>query len=309
MRIWIESLNRDRTRMLVRAGSADMPGLLYFYDVNDGVLRKIAYINDRIGTKHLAPVKVVSYKARDGLAIEAILTLPEGREPKNLPFILMPHGGPWAQDTLSYDYWAQFLANRGYAVLQPNFRGSTGYGTAFLRKSDGQLGLSMQDDVTDGVNWAVAQGLADPQRPCIVGASYGGYAAMWGISKDPNLYRCAISIAGVSDVKQEIRGFYTSLYQNKYTSDWKRLSANFDAVSPINATAAITAPLLLIHGKKDVTVDYASSTRMYDRMRSNHKTVELVTLPMADHYFSRQEDRATLLRAMETFLAKYNPAD
>ena len=308
-RVGIESMSRDRSRMLIRISDADMPGAMYYYDIHGGVLHRLAYLNEQIGARHLAPVKLISYQARDGLDIEGILTLPVGRVPQQLPFIVMPHGGPWGQDTEVYDYWTQFLANRGYAVLQPNYRGSTGYGTEFLHKAYGQLGLAMQDDVTDGVKWAVSQGLADPKRVCIVGASYGGYSAMWGIAKDPDPYRCAISIAGVASLKREVNDFANELYGQKYRDDWKRLAPDFDAVSPINAVERIKTPLLLIHGKKDVTVAYAHSQKMYDRMRKAGKNVEFVSLPLADHHYRRQEDRVTLLTAMETFLNKYNPAD
>jgi dipeptidyl aminopeptidase/acylaminoacyl peptidase len=309
-RVAIESMTRDRTAMLVRLGAADMPGALYYFNVNEGRLRRLAVINERFGpTRRLAPVKVVSYKARDGLEIEGVLTLPVGRDPRKLPFIVMPHGGPWAQDRLEYDYWVQFLANRGYGVLQPNFRGSTGYGAEFLKKGEGQLGLAMQDDVTDAVRWAVGQGLADASRVCIVGASYGGYAAMWGIVRDPDQYRCAISIAGVSSLSREVNDFANDMYERKYRDDWKRMAPDFDAVSPLKAVERIKTPLLLIHGKKDITVAHVQSVKMYDRMRSAGKTVEFVSLPLADHYYTRQDDRIALLTAMDNFLAKYNPAD
>lgn len=306
----ILSLSRDGKSMLLLIGSADMPGALYYYNTTSGPLRRLAAINDKFGpTRRLAPVKVVSYKARDGLDIEGILTLPVGRDPHKLPFIVMPHGGPWAQDVLRYDYWAQFLANRGYAVLQPNFRGSTGYGTPFLRKGEGQLGLAMQDDISDGVAWAVGEGIADSARVCIVGASYGGYAAMWGIAKDPDKYRCAISIAGVSSLRREVNDFANSIKANKYTDDWKRMTPDFDAVSPIKVVDRIKTPLLLVHGKKDITVDHYQSAKMYDRMKSAGKTVEFLSLPLADHYYTRQDDRIALLTAMDNFLAKYNPAN
>lgn len=305
----IESMSDDRTRMLVRTASADAPGSINLFTANDGGLHRLAYINELIGSQHLAPVKVVNYKARDGLAIEALLTLPVGREPANLPLVVMPHGGPWAQDTLDYDYWQQFLANRGCAVLQPNFRGSTGYGTDFLRKGEGQLGLAMQDDLTDGVRWAIAHGVVDPARVCIVGASYGGYAAMWGIAKDPDLYRCAVSIAGVASLRREVYDFGNDIHAGRYTDDWKRMTPDFDAVSPINATERIKTPLLLIHGQKDVTVSSAQSSKMFNRMKRSGKDVDLLLLPLADHYYTRQDDRVALLSAIEKFLTKYNPAE
>ncbi len=308
-RVRIDSYNRDLTKMLVRIGTPDNPGLLYYYDSANGSLSKLANMNETIGGRRLSRAKYVQYKARDGLEIEGVLTLPRGRDAKALPFIVMPHGGPWGHDELSYDYWAQFLAERGYAVLQPNFRGSTGYGTTFEKAGQGQMGFAMQDDISDGVQWAVAQGIADPKRVCIVGASYGGYAAMWGIAKDPDQYRCAISIAGVSNLRREVNDFGDAVHSNLYRSQWQKMTPDFAAVSPINAIGRIKTPLLLIHGKKDVTVDHGQSTRMYSAMTKAGKNVEFVSLPLADHYFTREADRLTLLQSIETFLTKHNPAN
>ena len=237
------------------------------------------------------------------------MTVPRGRLVKNLPLIVMPHGGPWAHDTVSYDYWAQFFADRGYLVLQPNFRGSTGYGTEFHDKGKGQLGLAMQDDISDAVQSAVKEGKADGNRVCIVGASYGGYAAMWGIIKDPDQYRCAISIAGVSNLRKEVNDFGGSLRQNLFTAQWEAMTPDFKAVSPIYAVDKIKTPLLLIHGKKDSTVDHIQSAKMNAAMIKAQKSVEFVSVELADHYFTRQPDRLTLLSSMEKFLAKHNPAD
>ena len=305
----ITSISDDRQRMLVTLTDSNAPGALYLYDRKSEQLDRLALMNPVINMRHLAPVQLVHYAARDGLQIEAVLTLPSGRKPEHLPLVVLPHGGPWAQDRPTWDYWSQFLADRGYAVLQPNFRGSTGYGDEFLHKGDGQLGLAMQDDVTDGVRWAVDQGIVDGKRVCIAGASYGGYAAMWGIVRDPDVYRCSIAIAGVSSLKREVNHFAHSTTGNMAMDEWKRMTPDFDAVSPIKAIDRIHVPLLLVHGKKDVTVPYENSQRMYDAMRKAGKSVELVPLELADHYFERLEDRTMLLSAMEAFLAKYNPAD
>ena len=305
----IVSMNADRRRLLVLIDRADTPGAYYYFDVASDKMQRIAWQNEQLGTRPLAPVRMVHYKARDGLDIEAVLTLPADRAAKNLPVIMLPHGGPWAQDTLDYDYWAQFLASRGYAVVQPNFRGSTGYGTAFERRGEGQLGLAMQDDVTDGLAWAVQQGIADPKRACIVGASYGGYAAMWGVAKDPDLYRCAVSIAGVANLRREVNDFGNTMMGGKFRDDWQRMTPDFAAVSPINAVPRIKVPLLLIHGRKDLRVDYKQSDAMYGKMRAAGKVVELVPLAEADHFFQREADRVVLLNSLETFLNKYNPAD
>ncbi len=308
-RVRIASYSRDLTRLLVTVSTPDNPGLLFFYHAPSDTLTKVASMNEAMGSKRLSRSKLVAYKARDGMEIEGVLTMPRGRATRNLPFIVMPHGGPWAHDTLTYDYWAQFLAERGYAVLQPNFRGSTGYGESFLKAGQGQLGFAMQDDVTDGVRWAVAEGIADPQRVCIVGASYGGYAAMWGIAKDPDQYRCAVSIAGVANLRRDVNDFGNSFRAKLYRGQWQKMTPDFAAVSPINAIARIKAPLLLIHGKKDVTVDHIQSVKMNAAMTKAGKSVEFVSVPLADHYFSREADRLTLLRSIEVFLAKHNPPD
>ena len=305
----IVSLSADRTRMLIVIDRADTPGALYFFDVDGEKMQRVALFNEKLGIAPLNPVKTISYKARDGLDIEAVLTLPKGRVAKNLPVVVMPHGGPWAQDTLDYDYWAQFIASRGYAVIQPNFRGSTGYGTDFLRKGEGQLGLAMQDDLSDALAWLAKEGIADPKRACIVGASYGGYAAMWGLAKDPDQYRCAISISGVANLRREVNDFGNALRGKLYRDSWVRMAPDFAAVSPINAVTRIKAPLLLIHGKKDITVDFVQSESMFKKMRGAGKTVELVPLPLADHYFTRETDRLTLLSSIETFLLRHNPPD
>jgi dipeptidyl aminopeptidase/acylaminoacyl peptidase len=308
-RVRIVSYSRNLDRLLVRISTPDNPGLLFIYDAAEGTMDRLAAVNETIGGKRLSRSRFVQYKARDGLEIEGVLTMPRGRPAKNLPFIVLPHGGPWSRDELTYDDWAQFLAERGYAVLQPNFRGSTGYGAAFEKAGQGQLGFAMQDDISDGLAWAVAEGIADPKRACIVGASYGGYAAMWGIVKDPDQYRCAISIAGVSNLRREVNDFGGTFRARLYRGQWEKMTPDFAAVSPIRAVARIKAPLLLIHGRKDVTVDHGQSARMYDAMKDAGKTVDFVSIPLADHYFTREADRLTLLTAIEAFLRKHNPPD
>jgi len=305
----IVSLSADQTKMLVTVTDNDYPGVLYYYDTADGALRKIALINEAVGNKHLAPTRFVTYAARDGLEINAKLTVPAGRETKNLPIIMLPHGGPWEHESGGYDWLSQFLANRGYVVIQPDFRGSTGHGDTFERRGDGEMGRAMQDDISDGLAWAVKEGFADPKRACIFGWSYGGYAAMWGLVKDPDLYRCGISMAGVSSLKRDVNAFLDSGIGKSNKIAWQRMAPDFDAVSPINFVEKIKAPLLLIHGKQDVTVDVSQSKKMNAKMAAAGKTVEYIELPFSDHYAQRQADRVTLLSAIDAFLAKYNPAD
>jgi dipeptidyl aminopeptidase/acylaminoacyl peptidase len=312
-RLRILSFSRDRKRMLILVDRPESPGALYYFDVDNPVMHRLAYINEHMRNTPLSPARMITYHARDGLEIEAVVTTPRnpsgGTPGKNLPVIVMPHGGPWAHDTLDYDYWAQFLAERGYLVIQPNFRGSTGYGQAFERKGEGQLGLAMQDDVNDALAWAVKEGLADGKRACIVGASYGGYAAMWGAARDPDLWRCAVSIAGVSSLRREVNDMgYHSLSENGNHDAWSRMTPDFPAVSPINSVDKIKVPMLLVHGKKDVTVDVSQSITMAAKMRAAGKQVDFVQIPLADHYYQRQADRQALLEALGTFLDKYNPA-
>ena len=219
-----------------------------------------------LGTEAFNPVKTIRYKARDGLEISAVLTLPRERDAKQLPLILMPHGGPFARDSETWNWWAQFLAERGYAVLQPNYRGSSGYGAAFAEKGEGQWGLAMQDDLNDALDWAVKQGIADAKRVCIAGASYGGYAAMRAAQRDGERFRCAVSYAGVSDLTSMMR--YDSRFLNHGTRrDWmKEQAPDFRAVSPIYFPEQFSVPILLMHGKKDLRVQVKQSREMAEKL-------------------------------------------
>lgn len=304
----IVSLSRDQSKMLVWVGDASQPGSYYYYDANaGGSMTRIGFVNSAIKAP-LSPVSTYRYKARDGLSVEAILTLPRGREAKKLPLILMPHGGPGARDSARYDWWAQFLADRGYAVVQPNYRGSTGYGDAFRDAGDGEWGLKMQDDLNDAVSDLAAKGMIDPARVCIAGASYGGYAAMRGAQRDGDKFRCAISYAGVSDLPDIMNYDSGFLNGNSARDYWKRSAANIKDVSPINHAGSFSAPILIMHGKKDKRVPVSQSRRMADRLKAAGKSVEYVEQPLGDHYFSRQADRQQFLEAIEAFLKKYNPA-
>lgn len=309
----IISTSRDRSRMIVHVGRADQPGAYYYYDTAVGVMSLLSKVSNSFGVgTRLSPVKTVHYKARDGLDIAAVLTLPAGREAKSLPLILMPHGGPFARDAEEWDWWVQFLANRGYAVLQPNYRGSSGYGTAFAEKGEGQWGLAMQDDLNDAVDWAVKEGIADAKRVCIVGASYGGYAAMRAAERDGAKFRCAVSYAGVSDLAAMMR--YDGRFLNHGTrKDWmKQQAPDFAAVSPINHAAQFSTPILLMHGKKDRRVQVGQSREMAEKLKAAGKQegrdYVYVEQPLADHFFSRQADRLDFLQRLEAFLKEHNPA-
>ncbi|MEQ1510995.1 MAG: prolyl oligopeptidase family serine peptidase, partial [Sphingopyxis sp.] len=303
------SMNADRTKFIVRVASASNLGAYYYLDsAADGTLRMIGRVNEALGRTPLSPVRTIRYRARDGVEIEAVLTLPAGREARGLPLIMLPHGGPFARDSEEWDWWAQFLADRGYAVMQPNYRGSSGYGLAFSRRSEGQWGLAMQDDLDDGVAWAVSQGIADRGRVCIAGASYGGYAAMRAAQRGGGIYRCAISYAGVSDLAAMLR------YDRYFLSEtgeahMREEIPNVGDVSPIRHPEAFSMPILLMHGAKDLRVLVDQSRSMASALRGAGRQVRYVEQREGDHHFTRQEDRLQFLSEMESFLDTHNPAD
>ncbi len=305
----IVSWSNDLSVLIVHIGAADSAGAYYLYRPAEGKMSVFATINDTLGTKPYAPVKTIRYSARDGTEMSAVLTLPKGREAKNLPLILMPHGGPFARDDEEWDWWVQFMASRGYAVLQPNYRGSSGFGTKFGKLGEGQWGLKMQDDLLDAVAWAAKQGIADPKRVCIVGASYGGYAAFRAAQRDKGVYRCAVSYAGVSDLTAMIR-YNSSFLNSGRSSDWLRKQApDLKAVSPINFAADFSTPILIMHGKADQTVPVKQSREMVEKLKAAGATYRYVEQPEGDHHFTREADRLQFLQELDAFLAKYNPAN
>jgi dipeptidyl aminopeptidase/acylaminoacyl peptidase len=258
-------------------------------------------------------VKRVTYEAADGLQIPAYLTFPRGNAPKNLPLIVFPHGGPASRDTAEFDWWAQAMASQGYLVLQPNFRGSTNT-TSHLQAGFGEWGRKMQTDLSDGVRYLVRQGLADPARVCIVGASYGGYAALAGVTLDPGVYRCAVSVAGISDLKHMLQD--VNPYNDRSRRYWNRfigVSGPSDPrllqLSPIKHVAAINVPVMLIHGRDDTVVRFDQSSAMFDAMKHAKKDVEMVTLKKEDHWLSRSETRLQMLQSSMAFLRAHNPPD
>jgi dipeptidyl aminopeptidase/acylaminoacyl peptidase len=256
--------------------------------------------------EQIAPSRWVSYEARDGLNIPAILTLPTGYRPgphtAPVPFVLLPHGGPSAHDERGFDYWVQFLASRGYGVLQPQFRGSTGYGRDFLTAGYQQWGLAMQDDVTDGTRWLIRQGLADPERIAIVGASYGGYAALMGVAKEPTLYRCAAAFAPVTDLLTLVEDQRSYVFGDLNLPQIGPYGATLEQTSPVHLVDRITRPVLLVHGRKDYTVPVQHTEEMDRAMTKAGKPVQTVYLDDADHYFTRTADRLRLLQALQAFL-------
>jgi len=269
------------------------------------------------GVKLPLEVRRITYAAGDGLQIPAYLTLPRGRPATNLALVVLPHGGPAARDTADFDWWSQALADQGYAVLRPNYRGSR-LGQSFMEAGFGQWGRKMQTDLSDGVRYLVAQGMVDPARVCIVGASYGGYAALAGVTLDPGVYRCAISVAGLSDLKRMLqwvdedhmsRANIAQRYWDRFMGVTGPDDTSLDAISPIKHFDAISVPVLLIHGKDDTVVPYEQSDLMYDALRRAKKPVNLVTLKHEDHWLSRSETRLQMLQASVDFLRANNPPD
>lgn len=302
----ILSISDDLNRAVVEFSAADTPGAIFLYDRKSKSMRRLGYGNNAIGMAKLNPVRTIRYEARDGLSIEAILTLPKGKA-TNLPLIVLPHGGPYARDFASWDWMSQFLAQKGYAVVQPNYRGSSGYGTAFTDKGKGEWGLKMQNDLNDSITHLAKVGIADPKRVCMVGASYGGYAAMRAAERDGSLYRCAVSYAGVSDLTKMSRQADQALW-GQSTAAWLREQApDLTSVSPINRPEKFSIPILIMHGRKDLRVPVAQSRMMADKLKQAGRDVTYIEQPLADHHFSRSEDRLEFLRAMEGFLARHNP--
>ena len=313
--VQIFSRARDGSRMLVWAGSENNPGALYLFTAATNNLAVIAGLKTELEPDNLPKPSPVSFKARDGTLIHGYLTLPLGRDPKGLPLIILPHGGPYGvRDKLDFDFEVQFLANRGYAVLQPNYRGSTGYGKTFEELGTAQIGRKMQDDIDDAMDWAVAQGYADGKRVCVVGSSYGGYAALWAVTRNPERYRCAASFAGVTDWNQQLRynrDFFTRQGAKKWRSRVRgdQPGFNLDMVSPVQQVARLTRPVLLAHGEDDTTVPFKQFKAMRDAAAKAGKPLELLTFAKEGHGFDKAEDATKWLDTLEAFLARNNPAD
>jgi dipeptidyl aminopeptidase/acylaminoacyl peptidase len=303
----IESFDRSRTHVIFYVGSPDSPGAYFIYDRAKHEVAALDFVNQTLKLHRLNPVQTIHYQARDGLDISAVLTKPAGKTGA-LPLIVMPHGGPFARDYESWDWIAQFMATRGYVVVQPNYRGSSGFGAAFAERGQGQWGLAMQDDLNDAVTALAKQGVVDPKRVCMVGASYGGYAAIRAAQRDGALYRCAVSFAGISDMNKMLRT--DSRFLNSGAShDWTLKQApDLKSVSSINFIDQFSIPLLLVHGTKDQVVAVGQSRSLASKLKAAGKTVEYVEQPEGDHHFSRYEDRLSFLKALEAWLDKYNPA-
>lgn len=309
----LTSWSRDWSKLLFYVGGGDMAQRYVMYDRTAGKILTIANMRPDIKPEDVGEVITVEYKARDGLTIPAIITWPAGvAEDKrtNLPLVVLPHGGPEAYDSVDFDWLAQFLANEGYMVLQPNFRGSAGFGAVFRNAGRGEWGRKMQDDITDGTAALARMGWADPARTCIVGWSYGGYAALAGGALTPDLYKCVASIAGVSDLREMLSEerlqhgtrSRTVTYWEMLIGDTNKDREAIDAVSPARLADRFKAPVLLIHGTDDLVVKSSQSDRMAAALRRENKPVEYLKIKGDDHNLQSNESRAEALSALAAFL-------
>ena len=303
----------DIGQAIVRTSGNQDSGTMFIVDTVRGRADAIAYERNSIGPEHVGAISTFDYTASDGMEMDGVLTLPPGKAPENLPLVMLPHGGPHAADRPQFSWWAQAYASRGYAVFQPNFRGSTNRTGAFTRAGYGEWGRKMQTDKSDGLAALVKAGIIDPDRVCIVGASYGGYAALAGVTIQKDIYRCAVAVAPVSDIRDMYREDYRATNRDKTTKvallEQLGPRDRWDAVSPLKLADQASAPIMLIHGKDDTVVPYSHSTKMADKLKDNGKPFELVTLEGEDHWLSLSATRQQMLENAVRWVETHNPAD
>ncbi len=302
--------NKAEDKFVVWTGNDKLAAKYYFYDKSTGETKFLANAMPWIKEDEMATMKPIEYKSRDGLTIHGYLTLPKDVEAKNIAVVVNPHGGPWARDQWGYNPEAQMFANRGYGVLQMNFRGSTGYGKEFFLKSRKQWGKAMQDDITDGVKWLIKEGIADPKRVAIYGGSYGGYATLAGVTFTPDLYACAVDYVGVSNLFTFIKTFPP--YWKPYLAMWQELVGDpvKDSVLMAEASPALHAdkiktPLFVAQGANDPRVNKAESDQMVEALKKNGVDVEYMVKNDEGHGFANENNRIDFYNAMDKFFAKY----
>lgn len=311
--VYLRDWTEDKTSLLLLVeGGVRTPGY-YLYRRAEKTVVNLANSYARISDSEIGLATTIEYKARDGRKIPAVITLPPGKAlGEKLPLIVMPHGGPEAYSAVGFDFMAQYFANRGYLVLQPNFRGSAGFGVEHLEAGYGEWGGKMQDDVTDGAELLIRKGWADGERTCIIGGSYGGYAALAGGAFTPSLYKCVAAIAPVSDLaamladKRRDRGDKSSVYAywTMLIGDRGKDKAKIDAVSPANSAKTFTAPVLLLHGTDDTVVPFNQSLKMEGALKSAGMSVRLVKLKGEDHWLSQSATRLQALKELDAFVAE-----
>jgi dipeptidyl aminopeptidase/acylaminoacyl peptidase len=302
----------DENIWIVTARSDTEPGVVYVWNRTAKTLAQQYRVREEIPRDALAQRKPYHYKSSDGLDIPAYLTLPKGLPAKNLPLVVYPHGGPWARDSFGYDTTAQFLANRGYAVLQPNFRASTGYGKKFLNAGNGEWGRKMQDDITWGVKALVASGVVDPKRVGISGGSYGGYATLAGVAFTPTLYAAAVAYVAPSNLitlLDAIPPYWEAGRKQMYTRmgdpTTPQGKALLVAESPLTMAKVIVTPLLVVQGKNDPRVNVRESDQIVAAVRDNGKPVKYIVAPDEGHGFARPINTLAYVTAAEDFFAQY----
>ena len=308
--IAMTSNTKDENMFVIRTYSDRSLGAYYLYDVIKDSLELICEVSPWLNEHEMSEVKPIKYKSRDGLDIHGYLTLPKGNKSKNLPTVVMIHGGPWSRDKWGFDPETQFLANRGYAVLQVNFRGSVGYGKKFWMASFKQWGLRMQDDITDGVKWLIGQGIADSNRIAIYGGSYGGYAALAGAVKTPELYRCAIDYVGISNLFTYLNSmppywkpFLKKMY--KLIGDPVEDSLQLHQTSPYFHPDKIKIPIFIAQGANDPKVDREESDIFVGRLKSKGVDVTYMVKENEGHGYANEENKFEFYSKMEEFLDKY----
>ena len=317
-RVRLESFDRDFGRVIVRTTGGGDSGTFWIVDRASAKAQPIGQLYPAIKPPDVGPTSVVEFAAADGLKMDGVLTLPPGRAARNLPLVVMPHGGPIGiADRPDFDPWAQAFASRGYAVFQPNYRGSEGRGVAFRQAGYGEWGRKMLSDIKDGVASLAAKGIVDPKRACIVGASYGGYAALAGVTLQHGLYRCAVSVSGPSDMGSffdwEVRkhGLYTGAtrYWRAATGADKGGEGVLKTISPAAHAAEADAPVLMIHGRDDTVVPIEQSREMQAALKRAGKPVELVEINGGDHWELHQDARMATFTDSVAFVIKNNPPD
>lgn len=311
--VGVTSMSKDENIRLIYAGNDRTYGTYYLYNVKENKLTKVADIAPWIKEEEMCAMNPITYTSRDGLTIEGYLTLPKGytmENAKNLPVVVNPHGGPWIRDSWGYNPEVQFLASRGYAVLQMNFRASTGYGRKFTELGYKQWGQTMQNDITDGVKWLVKEGIADPKRVAIYGASYGGYATLAGVTFTPDLYACAVDYVGVSNLlsfMNTIPPYWKPLLDmmHEMIGDPETDKEMMEKYSPVFHVDQIKAPLFIAQGANDPRVNKAESDQMVEALKKRGVEVEYMVKENEGHGFSNEENKFDFYRAMEKFLDKY----
>ena len=310
MEINIVSIDRNEQKMLIKASSDKSLGAYYLYETESDKLTKISEISPWLNPLQMADMKPISFISRDGLTINGYLTLPRISVVKNLPVVVYPHGGPWYRDKWGFDKVVQFLANRGYAVLQINFRGSSGYGKSFRSAGYKEWGKNIQHDITDGVYWLINQGIVDSNRIGILGSSFGGYTALQGLVSTPNLFACGISLAGMSDIPSFLESipptwtpFKKMLYE--IVGDPVKDKKHLIATSPYRNVDKIKAPIFIAQGVNDTKVNKSITDKFVQELKGNGVTVKYMVKENEGHGFRNEENRIDFYRETEIFFAKY----